>query len=364
MKKPVFVTRTKIPDTERYLGYVKDILESYTVTNGGPYSRQFEQALRERLGAFVSVCANGTMSLQIAIRAAGLNGKTVVTTPFTYVATVSALLWEGCTPIFADIDEETLCLSPQSLSELDLSQAAGVAPVHIYGNACDVETIGEIAAANGLVTLYDAAQAFGCLYRDKPLPWYGDFSTLSFHATKIVQSIEGGAIVSHSEEAKRSVDLLRSFGHIGDEHYSLGINAKLGELHAAMGLCSLDDMEADILARRRISLAYDAAFPSRGLRKPALNPHLEYNLPVLPCHFRRRGTSAQGDGRAAQREHPPPPLFLPQLNGTSLRGKNLMPRGRRHRPQGSLPPHIWGAARGSSRDRHGHHSVRNLGFIH
>jgi len=285
MKKPVYVTRTKIPDTERYLGYVKDILESQTVTNGGPYSQQFEQVLREQLGAFVSVCANGTMSLQIAIRAAGLNGKTVVTTPFTYVATLSALLWEGCTPIFADIDEETLCLSPQSLSELDLSQAAGVAPVHIYGNACDIEAIGEIAAANGLVTLYDAAQAFGSLYHGKPLPWYGDFSTLSFHATKIVHAIEGGAVVSHSAEAKRSIDLLRSFGHIGDEHYSLGINAKLGELHAAMGLCSLDGMEADILARRKVTDAYDAAFPARGLRKPTLNPHLTYNHQYYPVIF-------------------------------------------------------------------------------
>ena len=165
MEKPISVTYASVPDKRRFLEYVEDILETRWFTNGGRYVRDFEKQLGEMLGAPPALCNNGTLALQLAIRAAGLSGKTVVTTPFTYVATLSALLWEGCTPVFADIDEHTLCLSPESLAALDLSHVKGLLPVHPYGNACDIEALGKIADEASLFTIYDAAQAFGCLYR-------------------------------------------------------------------------------------------------------------------------------------------------------------------------------------------------------
>lgn len=313
VKKPIPVTSASVPDEARYLEYIKDILGSRRLTNGGPYAEKFEQRLERLLGARVSLCANGTMALQLALRAAGINGKPVVTTPFTYVATLSALLWEGCSPVFVDIDEETLCLSPQRLAETDLSRVAGIMPVHPYGNACDVEALSEIASAAGIVSIYDAAQAFGCLYRDKPLVGYGDFSVISFHATKLVHSIEGGAVVSHSEETKKQVNLLRSFGHIGDEHYSLGINAKLSEPHAAMGLCTLDEMRENIRARGRIVRAYDEAFPLRGLGRPKFSPFLDYSNQYYPVIFESEERLLKAVAALNKEEIYPRRYFYPSL---------------------------------------------------
>ncbi len=286
MSEPIFVTQSLVPDAAEYTAHIMRILSSRRLTNIGDYAVTLENELRASLGIpHFLVCANGTLSLQLALHAAKLQGREVITTPFSYVASVSALLWEGCTPVFGDIDEETLCLDPHGLEDLYTEKTAGILPVHIYGNACDVEGIAAFAEAAGLATVYDAAQTFGCIYNDRSLLSYGDFATVSFHATKVFHTVEGGGVACNTDEAHKELQLLRAFGHVGDEHYTLGINAKLTEPHAAMGLCLLHRVADNIAGRKKISRMYDALFPARGLRKPRLREGLEYNYAYYPVIF-------------------------------------------------------------------------------
>ncbi|MDR1276787.1 MAG: DegT/DnrJ/EryC1/StrS family aminotransferase [Candidatus Accumulibacter sp.] len=283
---PIQVTRSAVPDASEYAAYLAQIFSSGHLTNHGPFVDRLETALKTRLSVpHLALCANGTLALQIALRASGLTGKKVITTPFSYVATVSALLWEGCTPVFADIDEETLCLYPHAVSEKITPDVAGVLPVHIYGNACDVDAFGTMAKDAHLTLIYDGAQCFGSAYKGQSVLNYGDYATCSFHATKIFHTVEGGGVVAHSPEAMEALTLLRAFGHHGDVHYRLGINAKLSELHAAMGLALLDGVESRIAARAKVRDAYDAYLPPLGLRRPALRNDLKYNHAYYPVIF-------------------------------------------------------------------------------
>ncbi len=280
------VTRAILPPREVYSAYLADIFTSRQLTNEGKYASRLEAELAAAFHVpFVSLCTNGTLALQMALRLFTLQGKEIITTPFTYVATASALLWEQCTPVFADIDEETLCLSPRSVANAMTENTAGILPVHIYGNACDVDALDALAASHGLICIYDAAQAVGCSYNGKSLAAYGHCSTLSLHATKVFHTVEGGAVITHAPESHRQISLLRAFGHRGDRHERLGINAKLSELHAIMGLSLLPELPANIAARRRVSEMYDAHLPMRGLRKPRLRPGLEYNYSYYPVIF-------------------------------------------------------------------------------
>jgi dTDP-4-amino-4,6-dideoxygalactose transaminase len=181
---------------------------------------------------------NGTLALQLAIRALGVKGE-VITTPFSYVATTSALLWEGCEPVFVDIDPTTCCIDPTLIEAAITRDTTAILATHVYGIPCDVEAIDVIAKKHGLKVIYDAAHAFDVEYKGKTILRYGDASTLSFHATKLFHTVEGGAVILHDEETDHRLRLLRSFGHIGDAHYTLGVNAKMSEVHAAMGMAVL-----------------------------------------------------------------------------------------------------------------------------
>lgn len=280
------ITRAVLPTPALYQEYLDQIFTSRQLTNEGKFATQLEKELASRFGIpFLSLCTNGTLSLQLALRVKSLQGKEVITTPFTYVATASALLWENCTPVFADIDEETLCLSPQSVEAAITPNTAGIVPVHIYGNACDVEGFEALAAKYSLTCIYDAAQAVGSLYKGKSLLSYGDAAICSFHATKVFHTVEGGGVILHDEEEHRQLTLLRAFGHRGDTHYGLGINAKLSELHAVMGLSLLPGLDDNIRGRERVSRIYDAYFPVQGLRKPTLAQYLDYNYAYYPVVF-------------------------------------------------------------------------------
>jgi dTDP-4-amino-4,6-dideoxygalactose transaminase len=290
MNTPVFVTRSIVPEPEEYERYLERIFSSRHLTNHGSCSIQLENELVARLGVpCMALCANGTMALQLALHVAGLAGKEVITTPFSYVATVSALLWEGCVPVFADIDEETLCLDPKKVSEKISPDTAGILPVHVYGNICDVDSLGKIAGAGNLTVLYDAAQCFGSEFRGRSVLDYGDYATCSFHATKVFHTVEGGAIVAHTPESLEDLRLLRACGHKGDTHIRLGINAKLSELHAAVGLSLLDRVTENIAGRAKVSAMYDVCLAEsgavRGLRRPALRPGLTYNYAYYPVIF-------------------------------------------------------------------------------
>ena len=313
--EPVYVTRAIVPDPLEYSAYIGKILESRYLTNAGQCVVQLEERLRAFMDiSQLSLCTNGTLALQLALRASGMARGEVITTPFSYVATVSALLWEGYTPVFADIDEETCCLDPRALEGSLSDNTVGILPVHIYGNACDVEAIGHFAAAHGLTTIYDAAQAFGSMYKGKSLCAYGDFATLSFHATKVFHTVEGGAVVSHSAENKRNIDLLRSFGHIGDVHHTLGINAKMTEPHAAMGLCLLGRFAENIQKRKRVSEMYDALLPTSGLRKPKELQGFQRNYSYYPIIFDSHAAMTKAIAALNTDKVFPRRYFYPSLN--------------------------------------------------
>jgi dTDP-4-amino-4,6-dideoxygalactose transaminase len=280
------VTKTYLPPLEEYVGYLQRIWVSNQLTNNGPLMKELEANLKEFLGVkhlfFVS---NGTVALQIAIKALDLHGE-IITTPFSYVATTSSIVWEGCQPIFVDIDPETLCLEPDLIEAAITPRTTAILAVHVYGHPCDVERIQAIANRHGLKVIYDAAHAFGVRYKDQSLLTHGDISTLSFHATKLFHTVEGGALVTNDDEVAHRIAYMRNFGHKGPEDFwGLGINGKNSEFHAAMGLCVLPKVP-DLIARRKItSEMYDALLPGSGLTRPGRRDETLYNYAYYPVLF-------------------------------------------------------------------------------
>lgn len=291
-KKEVFVTETVLPERELFMEYVGNIFDSHTLTNQGAMLTQLEKELKEYLDVpYLNLCNNGTLALQLGIRLYGWNGKKIITTPFTYVATASALLWEGASPVFADIDSETLCLDPARVEEILRrdSSIAGILPVHVYGNACDVEAFERLSQKYGMPVFYDGAHAFGSFYRGHSLLSFGNASICSFHATKIFHTVEGGCLIMHTQKEDSEAKLLRAFGHIGDEHISLGINAKLSELHAAMGLALLPVLPEILRKRAENCKLYDKLLDIQenpALRSVRLRKGLEWNHAYYPIIFK------------------------------------------------------------------------------
>ena len=319
-KCPVFVTRSVLPPLEAYLECVQNIFSSNWLTNHGRYTETLEQALTQFLSVpSLSLCANGTLALQLAIRLLGLHGKKVITTPFTYVATTSALLWEGCTPIFADIDPHTLCISPEQVEKCirNHPDVAGILPVHVYGNSCDVEALGQLAAQYDLRLLYDAAHAFGCMLKDKSLFSWGDASIGSFHATKLFHCVEGGCIVTHDSQQKKRLELLRAFGHNGDDHVCLGINAKLSELHSAMGLTLLPLVPDLMVKRAQKTSLYNTLFDASGesgIQRPRLATGLQWNHAYYPIIFPDHASMLKAVADLNKQNIHPRRYFYPSLN--------------------------------------------------
>jgi dTDP-4-amino-4,6-dideoxygalactose transaminase len=286
MNNSIFVTRSVLPKQEEYSKYLERVFATRHLTNGGEISLQLEKKLQHFLGVqHLALCANGTLALQLGLHVADLAGKEVITTPFSYVATVSALLWEGCKVVFADIDEETLCLDSKKVAEKISPQTAGLLPVHIYGNICDVHGLNKVAKDAGLSILYDAAQCFGSEFQGRSVLDYGDYATCSFHATKVFHTVEGGCLITHTADEMKTFRLLRACGHKGDTHLRLGINAKLSELHAAIGLSLLDKTADNIAGRKKVSEIYNALLPEKGLRRPALRADLNFNYAYYPVIF-------------------------------------------------------------------------------
>jgi len=255
------VTKTYLPNPDKYKSYVDKIFSSGWVTNNGQLVQELEKRLCHHLGVEnLLLLSNGTLALQIAYRALDIRNE-AITTPFSFVATTSSLAWEGIKPIFADIDPQTLNMDPTKISKLITSQTSAIVPVHVFGNACDVESIEKIASRNNLKTIYDAAHAFGIKYKGNSILNYGDASILSFHGTKIFHTIEGGAIIFKEKQHLEAARLMINFGIPGyDQIATLGINCKMNEFQAAMGLCVLDDMEYILSERREIWENYTNAF--------------------------------------------------------------------------------------------------------
>lgn len=306
-----------MPESETFSHLCRDIFQRVWLTNNGQCVQELEGSLAEYLGvSHVLACNNGTTALMLAIQCAGLAGKKVAVTPYTYVATLSALLWMHCRPVFVDIEPDTLCLSPELLRKRFQQEPdiAGVLPVYIYGLACDVESLDAICQEYGAVLIYDAAQAFGSRYQGKSLLDYGDYSICSFHATKIFHTAEGGCVISHNEGAHKALSLARAFGHVNDTHYSLGINGKMSELHAAMGLSLLPGTDAEIAQRRHLHAIYDDALADLSLVRPARREGLEPNYAYYPVLFPDEASLLRAQHVLNGQDVYPRRYFYPALN--------------------------------------------------
>ncbi len=280
------VTKTYLPPMAEYMRRLEPVWESRWLTNRGVLAKELEQKLSAYLGVprllFVS---SGTIALQIAIKALDLKGE-IITTAFSYVATTSSIVWEGCHPVFVDIDPETLCIDPEKIEEAITPATSAIIATHVYGIPCDVERIEQIARKHGLKVIYDAAHAFGVRYKGDSILNWGDISTLSFHATKLFHTVEGGGIVTHDQNLFEKVFYMHNFGHKDQEAFhGLGINGKNTEFHAAMGLCVLEKINEIIQARREVSSLYDKLLHGKGLRRPSLPQGTDYNYAYYPVIF-------------------------------------------------------------------------------
>ena len=253
------VTKTYLPDKQKYQCYIDEIYENGWITNNGPLVQRLEQRLAEYLGVKnIVLVSNGTVALEIAYRTLELKGF-VITTPFSFVATTSSLVTNGLLPIFADINPETFNIDPHKIEASITKNTSAILGVHVFGNACEVEKIEQIAKQNNLKVIYDAAHAFDVKYKGKSVLNYGDISTLSFHATKLFHTIEGGALIINDDDLVQKARYLINFGIENFESIpELGTNAKMNEFEAAMGLCVLDDIEKIKRNRKNILDTYQS----------------------------------------------------------------------------------------------------------
>ena len=285
-KKNIYVTKSFLPPKREYDHYVKMIYRKSILTNQGPLVKELEEKLKNFLGiSHIHYLANGTVSLQLALSALGINEGEVITTPFSYVATVSAIIWQRCTPVFVDIEENNYTIDVSKIEKAVTHRTKAILAVHVFGYACAVDEIGRIAQKHGLKVIYDGAHAFGSCLNGKSLLSYGDISTLSFHATKLFHTIEGGACVVKDAAVSGILELQKRFGHNYDDHVIPGINAKCSEFHAAMGLANFKFIETIIRKRRDICNLYDKLLDGIAAR-PKDQKELKYNFSYYPILFK------------------------------------------------------------------------------
>lgn len=279
------VTKSYLPPQADYDKLIYSIWQNHHLTNRGPLVQKLEHDICQKLNLnnllFVS---NGTIAIQLAIKALKITGE-VITTPFSYVATTNSLLWEGCVPVFCDISDKTFCIDPVKIEALITPKTSAILATHVYGIPCDVEAIQKIADKHHLKVIYDAAHAFGVEYNQNSILNYGDASTCSFHATKLFHTIEGGSITSKDPEIQKLITLYHSFGHVGDEYFTEGINGKNCEFHAAMGLCNLPKLEELISARELRSNLYTSLLLPSVVSRPEVPSGTKYNYAYYPVVF-------------------------------------------------------------------------------
>jgi len=284
LDKPIYVTQPFLPPLEEFMPYLEQIWESKWLTNGGPFHQELEKKLADYLGVdHLALFANGTLALVTALQTLRITGE-VITTPFSFVATAHSLLWNGIKPVFVDIDPETFNLNPEKIEAAITPQTTAIMPVHVYGKPCDVEKIQKIADIYGLKVIYDAAHAFGVHYKGDSILKHGDLSILSFHATKVFTTFEGGAIICPDAKTKSRIDDLKNFGYNGEVTVvAPGINAKMNELQAAFGLMQLKHIDTAINRRREINAEYRKQLSAvAGITCPPLPADTLYNHAYFP----------------------------------------------------------------------------------
>ncbi len=282
--KPILVTQPALPPLDELIPYLQDIWGRKWITNNGHYHQELEKALCEYLGVkYISLFTNGTLPLITALQALRITGE-VITTPYSFVATTHSLWWNGIKPVFVDIDPKTGNIDPNKIEAAITPQTTAIMPVHVYGTPCDTERIQQIANKYGLKVIYDAAHAFGVKVNGKSILNAGDMSTLSFHATKVYNTIEGGALICHDAETKKRIDYLKNFG-FEDETTVVapGINAKMDEIRSAYGLLELKHVDQFIAKRKAVESLYRQSLESiKGLSFMEVIPGVEHTHSYFP----------------------------------------------------------------------------------
>lgn len=283
-EKQITVTSPLLPDLEDFNTLIKEIWGSKWITNNGSFHKQLEKELAEYLKVpYISLFTNGTLPLLTALQALRITGE-VITTPYSFVATTHSIWWNGCKPVFVDIDPATGNMDPDKIEAAITNKTTAIMPVHVYGKPCDTKRIKEIADKYGLKVIYDAAHAFGVEVNGESVLTAGDMSTLSFHATKVYNTLEGGALVMHDAETKKRVDYLKNFGFAGEtEVVAPGINSKVDEVRAAYGILNLRQVDAAIEARHQVAVKYrEALRPIEGITFMDDMPGVKHNYSYFP----------------------------------------------------------------------------------
>lgn len=283
-EKQITVTSPLLPNLEEFHALLKEIWDSKWVTNNGSFHKQLEKELAEYLKVpYISLFTNGTLPLLTALQALRITGE-VITTPYSFVATTHSIWWNGCKPVFVDIDPATGNIDPDKIEAAITPRTTAIMPVHVYGKPCDTKRIKEIADKYGLKVIYDAAHAFGVEVNGESVLTAGDMSTLSFHATKVYNTLEGGALVMHDAETKKRVDYLKNFGFAGEtEVVAPGINSKVDEVRAAYGILNLRQVDAAIEARHQVAVKYrEALRPVEGITFMDDMPGVKHNYSYFP----------------------------------------------------------------------------------
>lgn len=283
-EKQITVTAPLLPDLEEFNTLLKEIWDSKWVTNNGSFHKQLEKELAEYLKVpYISLFTNGTLPLLTALQALRITGE-VITTPYSFVATTHSIWWNGCKPVFVDIDPATGNIDPDAIEAAITTKTTAIMPVHVYGKPCDTKRIQEIADKYGLKVIYDAAHAFGVEVDGESILKAGDMSTLSFHATKVYNTLEGGALVMHDSETKKRIDYLKNFGFAGETTVvAPGINSKVDEVRAAYGILNLRQVDAAIEARHQVAVKYrEALRPIEGITFMDDMPGVKHNYSYFP----------------------------------------------------------------------------------
>lgn len=320
------VTKTFFPPIEDYHAQVKRIWENGWLTNRGELIKELEEKLRNQLEVpNITLTTNGTLPIQIALKILAGKGE-VITTPFSYVATTSAIVWENCTPVFVDINSEYLTIDETKIEAAITERTTAILATHVFGNPCKVEAIGAIAKKHNLKVIYDAAHCFGVEYKRQSIFNYGNVSTCSFHATKLFHTGEGGAFFCEDEELNQQLYYSHNFGHNGPYDFKgVGINAKMSELQAAMGLSVLPHMNAIITSRKKIVDVYDEHLDFTKLGKMKIREDTGWNYSYYPLIFESENTLLKVQKILNKEDIHPRRYFYPSLNSLKYLKYHPMP---------------------------------------
>ncbi|KQK27296.1 aminotransferase DegT [Chryseobacterium aquaticum] len=319
------VTQSFLPPIEQYVKILEKSWNKKWITNRGELILELEEKLKHFLGInFITITTNGTLPLQIAIKALNLSGE-IITTPFSYIASSSVISWENCTPVYVDIDPEYLTIDESKIEEQISSKTTAILATHVFGNPCNVIEIEKIAKKHNIKVIYDAAHCFGVKYNGESIFNFGDISTCSFHATKIFHTGEGGCIITKDKELHEKSFYLHNFGHNGSEDfYGIGINAKTSELQAALGLAVFNHLDAIFYGRKKIVETYDRWLDSTRIKNLKIRENTEWNYHYYPVIFDSEETLLHIKQILNKEDIFPRRYFYPSLNTIKyLNGKKM-----------------------------------------